>query len=181
MPNCGSHSTHRESKIISIHYEPIAWDYIPQWIPGECLRDLYTYTQVNPFVFGGKLFCVQSDKAHIARIQETFNHELDEVEGTCGSAYIAGITDAAAINGYACTIGIFLLSLEITHNHGVEIFLKSREISSNLMMRKVFVPSVHWFLGTFDPLQNPWHSRTSSLAWDVFHMCANFGCSRSWR
>ena len=48
--------------------------------------------------------------------------ELDEVGATCGHAYIARITDAATIEGDACTIGIFLLKLDLTHKHLVENF-----------------------------------------------------------
>ena len=51
--------------------------------------------------------------------QSTVNHELDEVEGTCGRAYIFWITDVATIDGDACKIGIFLLRSDLTHNHGV--------------------------------------------------------------
>ena len=76
--------------------------------------------------FGGKSFiCVKAEKARISTIQDTVNHELDEVEGTCGRTYISGIIDAATSNGDACTIGIFLLRSDLTHNHGVANFLPS--------------------------------------------------------
>ena len=65
------------------------------------------------------MFCIKSDKARIATRRDGVNHELDEVEGTCGHAYIAEITDAAARNGDTCMIWIFLLRLDFTHNHGV--------------------------------------------------------------
>ena len=51
---------HGESQNKSIHSGPIAWDYIPNWIPGECPRVLCAHTQVNPLVFGGKRFLHQS-------------------------------------------------------------------------------------------------------------------------
>ena len=38
---------------------------------------------------------------------------------TCGRAYIAWITDTDTRNGDACTMGILLLRLDLTHNHGV--------------------------------------------------------------
>ena len=48
-------------------------------------------------------------------------------------------------------------------------------------MQKLSVPSTRWFLGPFDPLPTPWHSQPSSLAWDVLHISANFGCLHNWR
>ena len=43
------------------------------------------------------------------------------------------------------------------------------------------MPSTRWFLGHLDTFLTPWHSRPISLAYDVFCMCANCGCLRSWR
>ena len=56
---------------------------------------------------------------------DTVNNEIDQVERTCGRAYIAGITDEDASYGDACTIGILLLRSDLTHNHGVSKFLPS--------------------------------------------------------
>ena len=75
--------------------------------------------------FEDKVFCVKTDKARIETRQETVNHELDQIKRTCGRSYISKITDAAARNGDACTIGIFLLRSDFTNNHGVENFLSS--------------------------------------------------------
>ena len=58
-------------------------------------------------------------------IQDTFNYKLDEVEGTCGRAYISWIVDAATSDGDACTIGIFLLRSDLIHKHGMANFLSS--------------------------------------------------------
>ena len=69
--------------------------------------------------------CVKADKMRILMRQNTVNHYLEQVEITCGRAYISGITDAAASYGNACTIGLFLLRSDLTHNHGVENFLPS--------------------------------------------------------
>ena len=57
--------------------------------------------------------------------QDTINCEIDKVEGTCGRAYISGITYSATSDNDACTIGIFLLRSDLTHNHGVENFFSS--------------------------------------------------------
>ena len=65
-----------------------------------------------------KGFCIKADKARIATRQDTLNHDIDKAEGTCGRAYIAVITDTAARDGDACTIGIFLLRSDFTYNHG---------------------------------------------------------------
>ena len=51
--------------------------------------------------------------------------KFGQVKRTCGRAYIDRITDAAASNGDACTIGIFLLRLDFTHNHGVTNLISS--------------------------------------------------------
>ena len=76
-------------------------------------------------------FCVKAEKLRIAAIQDTVNHELDKVEGTCGHAYISWISDVATSNGDTCTIGIFILRSDLTNHHGVEIsFLLSPRISS---------------------------------------------------
>ena len=75
--------------------------------------------------FEDKVFCVKTDKARIETRQETVNHELDEVQGSCGRAYIPWITDAATINSNACMIGIFLLRSDLTHNHGLENLFSS--------------------------------------------------------
>ena len=72
---------------------------------------------------GVKSFFVKAEKALIMMRQDTVNHKLDQVDRTCGRAYIAGILDAASIYGDACTIGIFLLRSDLTHNHGVANFL----------------------------------------------------------
>ena len=56
-----------------------------------------------------KVFCVKSEKARIATRQDNVKHEIDEVEVTCGRAYISRITNAATSNGDACTIGVFRL------------------------------------------------------------------------
>ena len=66
-----------------------------------------------------KAFCVKADKARITTIQNTVNNEIDKIEGTCGRAYISGITDAAASDGDVCRIGILLLRSDFTHNHVV--------------------------------------------------------------
>ena len=58
-----SHIIHGESQSKSIHSGPIAWDYIPQWIPGECPIFLFAHTQVNPLGFGGKSILRQSRKS----------------------------------------------------------------------------------------------------------------------
>ena len=71
------------------------------------------------------LFCVKAEKARIATIQDTVNHALDQFERTFGRAYILGITDVAVSYGDACTIGILLLRLDHTHNHGVANLLPS--------------------------------------------------------
>ena len=76
-------------------------------------------------MFGGKLFCVKAEKARIATIQDTVNHELDQVNRRCGRAYIAGIIDTAARYGDACITRIFLLRSDFTHNHGVANYLSS--------------------------------------------------------
>ena len=70
-------------------------------------------------------FKLKSYKARIATRQDTINNELEEVEGTCGRAYVAWIVDAATRDGDACPIGVFLLRSDLTHNHGVEIFFSS--------------------------------------------------------
>ena len=54
--------------------------------------------------------------------QNTLNDELDEVEGTCGRAYIAWVEDLATSNGDVCPIGILLLRFDLTYNHGVANF-----------------------------------------------------------
>ena len=71
------------------------------------------------------VYCVKEDKAYIATRQDTVNHELEEDEGICGRAYISGITDAATRDGDACTIGILLLRLDLTQNHGAANFFSS--------------------------------------------------------
>ena len=76
-------------------------------------------------MFGGKKLCINAYKARIATIQDTVNHKLDKVKRTCGHADISRIIDAAASDGDACMIGIFLLRSDFTHNHGVAIFLSS--------------------------------------------------------
>ena len=75
--------------------------------------------------FRDKRFSIKSDKARIAKIQDTVNHELDKVEGTCVRAYVAWIAYAATSNDDVCTIGIFLLRSDLTHNHGVENIFSS--------------------------------------------------------
>ena len=72
-----------------------------------------------------KVSCIKADKARITTRQDTINHELDKVEGTCGRAYIAWITDVATSDGDAYTIGILFLRLDLTHNHGVKFFFSS--------------------------------------------------------
>ena len=72
-----------------------------------------------------KVFCVKADKLCIATGQNTVNQELDQVKRTCGRAYISGTTNEAARYSDACTIGIFLLRSDLTHNHGVANFLPS--------------------------------------------------------
>ena len=56
---------------------------------------------------------------YIATRHDTAINELDKAEGTCGSAYIDWIADAATSDGDACTIGILLLRSDLTHNNGV--------------------------------------------------------------
>ena len=70
-------------------------------------------------MFGGKSVFFKADKARILTKQETVNHELDQVERTCGRAYISGITFTTARYGDTYTIGILLLRSDLTHNHGV--------------------------------------------------------------
>ena len=65
------------------------------------------------------MFCVKAYIARIATRQDTINHELDEVEVTCGRAYVAWISYAATIDSDECPIGIFLLRPDLTHNHDV--------------------------------------------------------------
>ena len=48
-----------------------------------------------------------------------------KVEGTCGRAYIAWITDAATSDGDLCMIGILFLRSDLTHNHGMENLFSS--------------------------------------------------------
>ena len=80
--------------------------------------------------FGGKCFCIKSDKARIATRQNTVNQDIENVEGTCGRAYIVWIKDAANSDCYECKIGIFLLGSDLTHNYGVENF--SSSVSSDI-------------------------------------------------
>ena len=97
--------------------------------------------------------------------QDTVNHEIEQVNITCGSAYIARITDSVASYGDACTIGIFLLRSDLTHNHGVENFLLSfARYIFKANYAESFVPSTCCFLGPFDLLPTPWHIGSSSLA-----------------
>ena len=49
------------------------------------------------------------------------------------------------------------------------------------MSLKVFVTSTRCCLGPFEPFPIPWQSQPSSLAYEVFQMCANLECLRSWR
>ena len=70
-------------------------------------------------------FCVKVDKVRIATTQDTVNHEIDQVDRTCGCAYISGIIDSASGNGDVYTISIFLLRSDFTHNHGVENLILS--------------------------------------------------------
>ena len=72
-----------------------------------------------------KVFLVKADKVRIVTRQDTFNHELEEVEGTGGHAYILWIADAATSDGDTCTIGVFLLMSDLIHNHGVEDLFSS--------------------------------------------------------
>ena len=76
-------------------------------------------------MFGGKNICVKADKVCIATRQDTVNYELEQVERTCELAYTSGITYVASRYGDVCTIGIFLLMSDLTHNHGVANFLPS--------------------------------------------------------
>ena len=69
-----------------------------------------------------KVFKVKVDKVRIVTRQYIVNHELDEVEGTCGRAYAAWIAYAATSDGDVFPIGIFLLRSDLTHHHGVENF-----------------------------------------------------------
>ena len=119
-----SNSNPEEYKNKSIHSGTIAWDYIPLWILGEFPIVLCTY--FRSIDWGLDIyFCIKWDKARIEMRQDTVNHNIYQVERTCGSAYIAGITDAATSDGDACTIRVFLLGLDLKHNHWVEIFLSS--------------------------------------------------------
>ena len=77
------------------------------------LRSIHWGLEVN-------FFCVKADKARITRIQDTVNHDIDKVKGTCGHSYIAGTAYAATSDSDACIIGILLLILDLTYNHGVE-------------------------------------------------------------
>ena len=63
------HSIHGESQNKSIHSGPIVWDYIPQWILGECPRVLCAPTQGNLLGFVCKKAFIKADKAHIAMRQ----------------------------------------------------------------------------------------------------------------
>ena len=72
-----------------------------------------------------KVIFVKSEKVRIAARQNTVNRDLDQVNRTCGRAYIDGIIDAAASGSDACTIGIFLLRFYFKHNHRAETFLLS--------------------------------------------------------
>ena len=83
------------------------------------LRVLCAHTRIAPTRFGDKFFKVKSDKARIATIQDTVNEELDEVEGTCGRAYIAWVADLDTSDCDACLIGILLLRFYLTYHHGV--------------------------------------------------------------
>ena len=51
--------------------------------------------------------------------QNTVNYEFDEVEETSGRTYITGVADLATSNGYACPIGILLMSFDLADNHGM--------------------------------------------------------------
>ena len=83
--------------------------------------------------FWGVIFsCLKAYKARIATQDGTVNHELDEVEGTYGRAYISVITYAAASVSDACTIGIFLLRSHFTPYHGLENFFSS-------VLRDIFI------------------------------------------
>ena len=69
--------------------------------------------------------CVKSYKVRIATRQDTVNNELDQIERTCGRAYISGITYAADSYCDAYTIGMFLLRSDLTHKYGVANLLLS--------------------------------------------------------
>ena len=72
-----------------------------------------------------KVFCAKADEVSIATRQVTVNYDIEQDEKTCGHAYIARVTDAAARDGDACTVGIFLLRSDFTRNHGVANLLSS--------------------------------------------------------
>ena len=66
-----------------------------------------------------KVFKVKAYKAHIATRKDTVNDESEEVEVTCGHAYIDWVADLDTRDGDACPIGILLLRFDLTYNHGV--------------------------------------------------------------
>ena len=112
-----------------------------------------------------KVFCVKAYKARFATRKETVNHELDEVKGTCGHAYIARITDTDDSYGDACTIGILFLRSDFTHNHGVENLFSYVSMNIFISNDAESVCSLHTLvLGPFDYFPTPWHIRQSSLA-----------------
>ena len=60
-----------------------------------------------------KVFKFKSDKASIATRKDTVNNELDEVEETCGHAYIDWVSDLDTRDGDTCPIGILLLRSQV--------------------------------------------------------------------
>ena len=51
--------------------------------------------------------------------QNTVNDEFDEFEGTGWRTYITGVANLDNSDGDVCSIGIFLMSFNLTENHGV--------------------------------------------------------------
>ena len=69
-----------------------------------------------------EVFKINADKARIVTRQKTVNDEFDEVEGTGWCTYIAGVANLATRDGDACSIGIFLMRLNLAYNHVVTNF-----------------------------------------------------------
>ena len=111
------------------------------------------YNQTTIFLMGAR----RCEKLKKSTLME--KHALKN-----GCTYIAEITYAVTRYGDTCTIGIFHLRSDLTHNLGVVYLISVQDISSKRMIRKLFLSSTRCLLGPFDSLPTPWQSWPSSLA-----------------
>ena len=66
-----------------------------------------------------EVFDVEAGKLSVASGQNAVDDELGKLEGSCGCANVARITDAVATDGDSCAMRVGLVGLQFTHHFGV--------------------------------------------------------------